>query len=192
MAGLSFPPDSHRLRCASSPGAPLPRVFSRTGLSATLPTRPSPHGAPVCRVHGTDRASRVAAHSIFHTCRRPYPGGNRRCSRCSLPTGRRPSPNHGRVGFRDDCLGYRLSCEALLPKCFSLRRYLGKTPWPLDMDTTSRSNSYWVGFAPTRNTRLATAHHVRRSTRCGLEGWVLRRGSRGSEVRRRRSRTRSW
>ena len=29
-----------------------------------------------CRVHGTDRASRVAPPSTFHACRRHYPGGN--------------------------------------------------------------------------------------------------------------------
>ena len=29
-----------------------------------------------CRVHGTDRASRVATSPIFHVCRRHYPGGN--------------------------------------------------------------------------------------------------------------------
>ena len=53
-----------------------------------------------CRVHGADRASRVATLSIFHTCRRHCPGGDRWCSRCSLPTGRRPSPSRRRVCFR--------------------------------------------------------------------------------------------
>jgi len=37
----------------------------------------SPARCPSCRVHGTGRASRVAAPSIFHACRRQYPGGNR-------------------------------------------------------------------------------------------------------------------
>ena len=35
-----------------------------------------PSRGPGCRVHGTDRASRVAALPISHTCRRQYPGGN--------------------------------------------------------------------------------------------------------------------
>ncbi len=29
-----------------------------------------------CRVHGTNRASRVATSPLFHACRRQYPGGN--------------------------------------------------------------------------------------------------------------------
>ena len=40
--------------------------------------------------------------------------------------------------------------------------------------------------------RVFLERHDRRSTRCGLEGWALRLGSRRSGVRRRRSRTRSW
>ena len=36
-----------------------------------------PSRGPGCRVPGTGRASRVAALSIFHACRRHYPGGNR-------------------------------------------------------------------------------------------------------------------
>ena len=47
---------------------------------------------PGCRVHGADRASRVAALSIFHACRRHYPGGNRpvRPSLSSRPVGGLP------------------------------------------------------------------------------------------------------
>ncbi len=36
-----------------------------------------PSRGPGRRVHGTNRASRVATPSIFHACRRHYPGGNR-------------------------------------------------------------------------------------------------------------------
>ena len=54
-----------------------PRVFSPTGLSATLPARACPSRGSGCRVHGTGRASRVAAPSILRACRRHYPGGNR-------------------------------------------------------------------------------------------------------------------
>ena len=103
-----------------------------------------------CRVHGTDSASRVATHSIFHTCRRHCPGGNRRCSRCSLPAGRRPSPRCGRVGSRIGCfeacsafthVSARMVAEppkaALLPECFSPRRYLRKPPWLLPVGATA-------------------------------------------------------
>ena len=52
-----------------------------------------------CRVHGTGGASRVATHSIFHTCRRHYPGGNRTGARVArFPASRRPSPFLRRVG----------------------------------------------------------------------------------------------
>ena len=54
-----------------------PRVFSPTGLSATLPARPAPRGVPVAAYTAPGRASRVAALSILRACRRHYPGGNR-------------------------------------------------------------------------------------------------------------------
>ena len=68
------------LRHSSSPEAPFldghyPRLQSYGPLRH--PAGPAcPSRGSGCRVHGTDGASRVATHSIFHTCRRHYPGGN--------------------------------------------------------------------------------------------------------------------
>ena len=62
------------------------RPLSSTGITPRLqyygplrhPAGPAcPSRGPGCRVHGTGRASRVATLSIFHACRRHYPGGNR-------------------------------------------------------------------------------------------------------------------
>ena len=62
------------------------RPLSSTGITPGLqsywplrhPAGPAcPSRGPGCHVHGTDRASRVATLSIFHACRRHYPGGNR-------------------------------------------------------------------------------------------------------------------
>ena len=62
------------------------RPLSSTGITPRLryygplrhPAGPAcPSRGPGCRVHGTDRVSRVATPSIFHACRRQYPGGNR-------------------------------------------------------------------------------------------------------------------
>ena len=66
--------------------SPHLRPLSSTGVTPRLqyygplrrPAGPAcPSRGPGCRVHGTDRASRVATLSIFHACRRQYPGGNR-------------------------------------------------------------------------------------------------------------------
>ena len=62
------------------------RPLSSTGVTPRLqsygplrhPAGPAcPSRGSGCRVHDTDRTSRVATPSIFHTCRRHYPGGNR-------------------------------------------------------------------------------------------------------------------
>ncbi len=52
------------------------------------------------RVRATDRASRVAAFSIFHACRRHYPGGSGRCVRRSLSDRCQASPSIRRVATR--------------------------------------------------------------------------------------------
>ena len=61
------------------------RPLSSTGTTPRLqsygplrhPAGPAcPSRGSGCRAHGTDGASRVATPSIFHTCRRHYPGGN--------------------------------------------------------------------------------------------------------------------
>ena len=70
----------------SSVISPHLRPLSSTSITPRLqyygplrhPAGPAcPSRGPSCRVHGTGRASRVAAPSIFHACRRQYPGGNR-------------------------------------------------------------------------------------------------------------------
>ena len=71
------------------------RPLSSTGITPRLqyygplrhPAGPAcPSRGSGCRVHGTVRASRVATPSIFHACRRHYPGGNRPGLRRSLPS----------------------------------------------------------------------------------------------------------
>ena len=82
------------------PRPALPGVLSLTGLSATPPARPTPQGSGWC-VHTTDRASRVATSSIFHACRRHYPGGYVSVlASLYFPIRHRPSPNYRRVGSR--------------------------------------------------------------------------------------------
>ena len=70
----------------SSVISPHLRLLSSAGVTPRLryygplrhPAGPAcPSRGPGCRVHGTRRVSRVAALSIFHACRRQYPGGNR-------------------------------------------------------------------------------------------------------------------
>ena len=90
--------------------SPHLRPLSSTGVTPRLqyywplrhPAGPAcPSRGPGRRVHGTARASRVATLSIFHACRRQYPGGNRpvRSSLSSQPVGGLP-PDYRRVGFR--------------------------------------------------------------------------------------------
>ena len=66
--------------------SPHLRPLSSTGVTPRLqyygplrhPAGPAcPSRGPGRRVHGTARASRVATLSVFHACRRQYPGGNR-------------------------------------------------------------------------------------------------------------------
>ena len=73
---MSLPPFRTAPNSGPLPSAgitPRPRYYGpiRQPAGPACPSRGSG-----CRVHGTDGASRVATHSIFHTCRRHYPGGN--------------------------------------------------------------------------------------------------------------------
>ena len=87
--------------CRSSVISPHLRPLSSAGITPRLryyeplrhPAGPAcPSRGPGCRVHGTGRASRVATLSIFHACRRHYPGGNQpvRSSLASRPAGGLP------------------------------------------------------------------------------------------------------
>ena len=96
-------PQSGVIGCATPTGIysfrtpPHLRPLSSTGITRRLqyygPLRQPV--SPVCpsrgtgwRAHATDRASRVATSSIFHTCQHHYPGGSRsvRVSLASRPT----------------------------------------------------------------------------------------------------------
>ena len=101
------------------------RPLSSTGITPRLqyygplrhPAGPAcPSRGPGCRVHGTDRASRVAALSIFHACRRHYPGGYRPVLVALFPADRRPSPIDRRADFRIMCFE---ACSAFtrVPAC---------------------------------------------------------------------------
>ena len=73
---------------------------------------------PGWRVRATVGASRVAAVSLLHACRRQYPGGTGRCSRRSLPDRCQPSPFQRRVGFRitrfEACSAFTLVAACVL------------------------------------------------------------------------------
>ena len=138
---------------------PRLRPLSSVGITPRLqyygplrhPAGPAcPSRGPGCRVHGTGRASRVAALSVFHACRRHYPGGNRpvRPSLSSQPVGGLPLFTGG-VGFRTKrfeacsaftrvpaCMVAEPPEAALLPECFSPCRYLHEPPWPLPAGAT--------------------------------------------------------
>ena len=140
-----------------------------------------PSRGPGCRVHGADRASRVAALSIFHACRRHYPGGNRPVPIAALfPADRRPSPIDRRVGFRTMCFE---ACSAftrvpacmvaeppktaLLPRCFSPCRYLHEPPWPLPAGAIAGWDSHPPGKrAFPRRTVNHTLHRAMSSGVC--------------------------
>ena len=149
-------------RCLSSFNIP-PHLGSLS--SAGIARRPRSYGPlrhpanPACpsrrsswRVHTIDRVSRVATSSIFHACWRHYPGGRGPVHMSLLfPSHRRPSPNPRRVGFRVACFE---ACSAFTSRSGLHGRYLHEPPRPLPAE----SDNCWVGFAPTRKTRLSTAH----------------------------------
>ncbi len=143
---------------------------STTGLSATLTGPACPSRESGWRVHATDRASRVASVSLWHTCCRQYPGGDARCSRRSLPGRWLPSPKQRRVGLRiilfEACSAFTRVAACVLAEppirrpvtseCFSPCRYLHDPLRRLPAGATvSRA-----GFAPAGSQCLSTAHVV--------------------------------
>ena len=144
------------------------RPLSSTGITPRLqyygplrhPAGPAcPSRGPGCRVHGTDRASRVATPSIFHACRRHYPGGNRPVlsSLSSRPTDGLPlltggsasalcvsRPARRSLVFRP---AWSLSRprRPVSPKCFSPCRYLHEPLWPLPAGATAGWDSHPLG-----------------------------------------------
>ena len=112
-----------------------------------------------CRVHGTDRASRVATPSIFHACRRHYPGGNRPVlsSLSSQPVGGLPLITGGSASASSVSRPARRSLafrpawslsrpgRPFSPECFSPCRYLHEPLWPLPAGTTVAG---WASHPP--------------------------------------------
>ena len=143
------------LRHPSTPEAPF-LDGHYPGSSVLLASPPPcrgpacPSRGPGCRVHDTDSASRVATLSIFHACRRHYPGGNRpvHSSFSSQPVGGLPlitggsasastvsRPARRSLAFRP---AWSLSRPGrpFSPECFNPCRYLHEPLWPLPAGTT--------------------------------------------------------
>ena len=118
-----------------------------------------PSRGPGCRVHGTVRASRVAALSTFHACRRHYPGRNQpvRSSLSSQPVGGLPLITGGSAsaltvsGPARRSLAFRPAWSLsrprrpFSPECFNPCRYLHEPPWPLPAGATVAG---WVSHPP--------------------------------------------
>ena len=82
------------------PGLQIVRTLHRGHVRISVTARPVLRRLPVGACHTTAGASRVASIPLFPTCRRHFPGGIGRCSRCSLPAQYQPSPGYRRAGFR--------------------------------------------------------------------------------------------
>ena len=122
-------------------------------------------------VRTTDRASRVAAPSILQTCRRQYPGGNDPVrlslafrTAVGLPLkvgGSAPALPVSRPARRS--LRVPASLLAEPPKAALWHPEVLQSislPPRTALAATNRSDNCWVGFAPTRMTRLSTAHYL--------------------------------
>jgi hypothetical protein len=145
----------------------LPGFPATTGLSAT-PQRP---GLPLAGCQfpsrsGTAGASRVADDSLFHACRRHYPGGTSGPGRSSwtsgygLPRnlgGSAPTLNVSRPAQRS--LAFRPACSPSRPRRPSTPEApMASFPPPPLRLLPAGATSCRVGFAPTGNRRLCTAH----------------------------------
>ncbi len=135
------------------------RPLSSTGITPRLqsygplrhPAGPAcPSRGSGCRVHGTGRTSRVATPSIFHACRRHYPGGNRPVlsSLSSQPVGGLPLISEGSASATpvsrpaQRSLSFRPAWSLghprrpFSPEGFNPCRYLHEPLWPLPAGTT--------------------------------------------------------
>ena len=135
------------------------RLLPSTGITPRLryygplrhPAGPAcPSRGSGCRVHGTDWASRVATLSIFHACRRHYPGGKPAVlsSLSSQPVGGLPLMTGGSASALTVSRPARRSLafrpawslnrprRPFSPKCFSPCRYLHEPLWPLPAGAT--------------------------------------------------------
>ncbi len=180
------------------------RPLSSTGITPRLqyygplrhPVGPAcPSRGSGCRVHGTDRGSRVATPSIFHACRRQYPGGNRpvRSSLSSRPAGGLPlitvgsasalsvsRPARRSLAFRP---AWSLSRprRPFSPECFNPCRCLHEPLWPLPAGTTVAGwGSHPPGKRafPRRTVKLSL--HSGQVSEAAQRGWIAARMPRGS------------
>ena len=177
------------------------RPLSSTGITPRLqsygplrhPAGPAcPSRGSGCRVHGTGRTSRVATPSIFHACRRHYPGGNRPVlsSLSSQPVGGLPLISEGSASATpvsrpaQRSLSFRPAWSLghprrpFSPEGFNPCRYLHEPLWPLPAGTTVAG---WGSHPPgkrafPRRTEksglgkgrglLPMLHHVRQHLQC--------------------------
>ena len=166
------------------------RPLSSTGITPRLqsygplrhPAGPAcPSRGSGCRVHGTGRTSRVATPSIFHACRRHYPGGNRPVlsSLSSQPVGGLPLISEGSASATpvsrpaQRSLSFRPAWSLghprrpFSPEGFNPCRYLHEPLWPLPAGTTVAG---WGSHPPGKRA------FPRRTEKSGLASpsWALR------------------
>ena len=104
---------------------------------------------------------------LFHTCCRHYPGGIVGCIHRSLPQRRRPSLIYGQVGFRitlfEACSTFTHVTACVVAKSPKATRYIRGFSRFVASSTapiaTGWSDPCRVGFAPTEEVHLSTAHH---------------------------------
>ena len=162
------------MRCSRTEAPSLHRRYPVSLVLRASPpprtARTDPRGLPVGACHATARASRVASASLFHACRRQYPGGAGRCLRRSLPGPWQPSPYYRRVGFRITRFG---ACSAFTRVAARMVAEPPRRPFGVEVlqpmslppssapTATGWSDSCRAGFAPAEKRRLHGAQQLR-------------------------------
>ena len=140
VVGQIVPSSAPLLTWGPFPRPALPGVSGHTDPSATLPARPAPHGGPVdaCKSPtGLPVLPRLPS-SMHAGATTPAGAVWCTCRFTSQTTSGLPLTQGGSA--------------PVLPVSRPARRSLHAPA------ATSRKDSCWVGFAPTRKTRLSTAH----------------------------------
>ena len=146
------------------PRPALPGVSSTTGLSATLPARTGPRGFPV---GACTPPTELPVLLRLPSCRHAgatTPAGTIRCV-CRLlpePPSAFPYNTEGRLphcafrGLLGVHFAFRPVCSLNRPRRPFGTRVLQSISLPprTALAATNRSDNFWVGFAPTRKTRL--------------------------------------
>ncbi len=164
----SLPPSNATLEPRPLPSVGVTRLH-RYYEPLRHPRRPDPSlaGGRLARATPPPGASRVAAISLFHACRRHYPGGTGRCARRSLPGQCQPSPGCRRVGFRitrfEACSAFTRVAARMVAEPPDAARYIGVLQSKSLPPSTAPIASGWsdsrrAGFAPAGKWRLTTAH----------------------------------